>query len=296
MLDLSKLLKTQYDEFVALLTGLDIMCIPACILKTKFGHLQAIIEHERLLRSVATVCDKRNKKKQDEIIYEICKKPNEDTWETNCDQDDTVGSKCGQAVGNKSEQDDSKSELECHRDSTVDNEFKWDGHKTKTNCNQYDIIDNECKQDDCKSMENCHRDTTVDSGCKMDDCKPKVDCNQDDYEYEQDDGKPELSCGRDDDIVGKECKQHDRKPKTKHRFTLPHMIFGGSGMGLDGKPELSCGRDDDNVGKECEHDDRKPKTKHRFMSPHDIIFGGSGVGGFGEILTRKCEKSDLFIG
>ena len=241
MLDLSKLLKTQYDEFVSLLTGLDILCIPACLLKTKFAHLQAVVEHERLVKSVATICDKRN---QNKIII----KPNENTLETvsfDCDRDDSVDGECGQdesktelncnldgTVGNDYKQDDGESGPECFREGTVDNECKQDDHKPETNCKRNDTFDNECEQDDCKPMVNClqdancyvFRDATVDDGFKTDGCK------QDDFEYKQDDGKPDLSCDQ-EDTVGEAktlCPRVENISKSKRRTMFDTtIIFGG---------------------------------------------------------------------
>ena len=56
MLDLSELMMTQYDEFVGLLQS----WAAFDLWKAKFCHLEAIVEHERLVKSVATVCAKKN--------------------------------------------------------------------------------------------------------------------------------------------------------------------------------------------------------------------------------------------
>ena len=210
MLDLSELLRTQYDEFVALLTGLDILCIPACLLKTKFGHLQAIVEHEKLVKSVATICDKRN------AIANSFTKKKDECLELNGGED-SMDSKCGQGdsktelncrlddgtVGSGCEQDDNKSEPKhvgpkCGRDGTVDDNCEQDDRKPETNCNQYDnTYDNDCKQDDIRPVLNR---ATVDNEYKKDDFKPKKDCDQDA-------GKPELNCL---EVEAAECRQDDR--------------------------------------------------------------------------------------
>ena len=163
MMDLSEMLRTQYDEFVDLL-----QTWPSFdLLKTKFCHLEAIVEHERLVKSVATVCDKMNAMR----AVSDCKQ-DDCNLGLKCDQDDSVDSGCVRddggtdgTVGNKSEQNDRKPEFEFDRD--VDNKCGQDDRNPETNCNRCDSLDNECKQDDCK---------------------PLLDCNQDD-------GKPELNEG-----------------------------------------------------------------------------------------------------
>lgn len=178
MLDLSELLKTQYNEFVDLLLKTQYNEF-VDILKTKFCHLRAIAEHERLVGSVATICDKKN------AIANI---------------------KAGGKVGNKCEQDDREPETKCERD---------DG-KHETNCNRNDSFYNDREQDDCKPLLNCDRNTTVERGCnecEQDDRKSELDCGRDgfvDNECGQDDGKPETGCDEFDTLEN-ECEQDDCK-------------------------------------------------------------------------------------
>ena len=183
MLDLSELLKTQYEEFVDLL-----QTWPAFdLLKAKFCHLEAIVEHERIVKSVATVCDKRNA-----IANSFTKKKDECNLGLNGGRD-SMDSECGHGdseTGNGCEQDDSESEpksepkhvgAKCGRDDAVDDRCEQDDRKPETNCNRYDnTLDNVCKQDDIKPMVNCKQDDTVDNECKKDDCKPKTELKQGD--------------------------------------------------------------------------------------------------------------------
>ena len=267
MLDLTELLRTQYDEFVNTLWGQSVL-IPefVAILKTKFGHLLAIVEHERLVKSVATVCEKRNtiankfiitktnrlkcftNKKagiQDEIIHEIMEKQTENTLESIDSEAD--GTECGQddrkPDTNCNPNDDCKPLLNYNRDATVENDdfsqvenrCEQDVRKPKTNCKRYDnTLDTDCKQDDNRPVLNCNQDAT-------DDCKPKMDCNQDDNECEQDEGKPDFSCLGFDCVPKelppyKERKQDDRKSKTKHRsaidFSDATLTWGPGGLSL----------------------------------------------------------------
>ena len=234
MLDLSGLLKTHCDEFVDILktnSGLGLATVLPT-LKTKFGYLQAIVEHERLVKSVTTVCDKRNTianrlntrhsnsaqgGKQDEIIQDVTKKPTENKLDTRCKQDDrkpeTDCDQCDDTLKNECEQDDCETlpVYGCNQDDTKP-ELKEDDLKMvliKDRLTEVDdTLDNDCKQDDIKPTINCNQDATVDNECEMDDCKAEMDYNQDDNECEQDDGKPDLNClGLDG--VGKECKQDD---------------------------------------------------------------------------------------
>ena len=226
MLDLSKLLRTHCDELVALLTGLDIQ--NSCLLKPKFSHLLAIIEHESLVKSVATVCDKRNQIKQDEIIHEIIKKPNENTLATvaRTEVDDTDDNKC--------KHDDSKSESKFIRDDhEPETNFNQNQYDTLDNCNQDDTLCNKlrCEQDDCKPETNRKRFGNLDNKWKNDDCKLRV--------VKQDDDKPDLSCSR-DGTVGKEGERDEND-----------CGQGDRNLGSD------CGGVD-TVGKECVQDDHKP--------------------------------------
>ena len=206
MLDLSELLKTQYEEFVDLL-----QTWPAFdLLKAKFCHLEAIVERERIVKSVATVCDKRNAiansftKKKDECNLGL--KGGQGSMDNECGHGDSE-------TGNGCEQDDSESEpksepkhvgAKCGQDDAVDDRCEQDDRKPETNCNQYDnTYDNDCKQDDIRPVLNR---ATVDNEYKKDDFKPKKDCNQDDNECEQDAGKPELNCLG---LEATECRQDD---------------------------------------------------------------------------------------
>ena len=204
------------------------------MLKTKLSHLQAVVEHEKLVNRVNAIA--------------IIKKPTENTMKAgsyynrssvdNCDRgcrhDDSgtggaVGNKCKQNdsksgldrdgfVDNKCGQDDRKPETDCIRHDTLKNECEQDDCKALVGCNQDDTkpelkedklktapikdrltkvddtLYNDCKQDDIKPMINCDRDASVDNECKKDDCKPKMDYNEDENECEQDEGKPDLDC------------------------------------------------------------------------------------------------------
>ena len=171
MLDLSELLKTQYNEFVDLLLKTQYNEF-VDILKTKFCHLRAIAEHERLVGSVATICDKKNaianikasnKCEQDDREPETKCERDDGRHETNCNRNDsfcngrehTVGGGC-----NECEQDDRKSELDCGRDGFVDNECGQDDGKPETGCDEFDTLENECEQDDCKLLAGCDQDVT----------------------------------------------------------------------------------------------------------------------------------------
>ena len=179
MFDLSELLKTQFDEFVGILnTAFDQREFTEStnlILKTKFCHLQAIVEHERLVKSVATVCDKANAITNHEII----KKPTEDTLEA-------VGNFGDCSSVDSCEQDDN----ECWRDDSKADETNYD-------CKSDDIG---CEQDDCKPDLSCGRDDiTFGNECEHDDHTPAaVSCDRDDTgntNCKQDDSKPELNGG-----------------------------------------------------------------------------------------------------
>ena len=214
MLDLSELLKTQCYEFVDVLNKFvdsvnSLHKMPsddyagsilseAVMLKTKLSHLQAVVEHEKLVNRVNAIA--------------IIKKPTENTMKAgsyynrssvdNCDRGcrhDDSGT--GGAVGNKCKQDDSKSGLD--RDGFVDNKCGQDDRKPETDCIRHDTLKNECEQDDCKALVGCNQDDTkpelkednlktvpikdrltkIDdtlyNDCKQDDIKPMINCDRD---------------------------------------------------------------------------------------------------------------------
>ena len=191
MLDLNKLLKTQYDEFVALLKDPPLLASMP-LLKTKFGYLRAIVEHERLVSSVTTVCNRRNTiankafddRKQDDCKHKMDCNQND----KECKQDDRKPDSCcsrDDMVGNECRRDVSKPEMICNRDVTTMNvSCKRDDRKPELNESNLKTIgtkeENEacCGQDDCKLETNCA--DTLDDECKQDDCKPLMDCSQDD--------------------------------------------------------------------------------------------------------------------
>ena len=174
MLDMSELVKTQCNEFVDILNKFvnsvnslhktpsavyaGTILSKAVILKTKLCHLQAVVEHEKLVKSVAIVCDRRNAIKPTENTLKAGSYHDDRSSVDNCRLDGgDLGLGCGHddsETGNKCKQDDPKSELDCNRDGFVDNRCGQDDLKPETNCNQYDS----------KSL----------VGCKHDDSKPEL--------------------------------------------------------------------------------------------------------------------------
>ena len=159
-------MRTQYDEFVNLLQS----WAAFDLLKAKFCHLEAIVEHERMVRSVATICDKRNAIANINISTEntleavglvadvsadVCSKAVSNfNLRLECDQDDSVDRECVQddgktdrTVGNECEQDDRNSELDCDRVGFVNNGCGQNDWKPETNCTG--TLDDGCEQDDC---------------------------------------------------------------------------------------------------------------------------------------------------
>ena len=229
MLDLSELLRTQNDEFVDLLQTWSAFGL----LKTKFYHLEAIVEHEKLVKSVATVCDKKNaiaNKLQAvglfaEVSADACCKAVSDCKQYDCN----LGLKCDQTelncnpdstVSNECKQDDSKFEI---RDVTVDSKCEQDDRKPKTSC------EIEYEQDDCKSEFTCSQNYTVGNECRQNDRKPEVHCDRDDTKDD--------NCKQDDNKMGALCPRFVNKPKTKSDLD-PTIIFGGCPTGLPAPSDL----------------------------------------------------------